>query len=86
METFLNRLETNVDLIMLWPNWLGLRPGSMAQRGGGMDGQMDVQTDGKSPHSTELRPLSGPLPKKSILLLIFLITNLKLDDTDTPTN
>ena len=27
-------------------------------------GQTDVRTDGKSPHSTGLRPLSGPLPKK----------------------
>ena len=36
--------------------------------GGQTDGQMegctDVRTDGKSPHSTGLRPLSGPLPKK----------------------
>ena len=32
----------------------------MAQRRGRTDGR----TDGKSPHSTGLRPLSGPLPKK----------------------
>ena len=30
----------------------------------GGDGRTDVRTDGKSPHSTGLRPLSGPLPKK----------------------
>ena len=30
-------------------------------RGG--DGRTNVRTDGKSPHSTGLRPLSGPLPK-----------------------
>ena len=41
--------------------WLGLRPGWMAHRGG-MYGQTDLRTDGKSPHSTELYPLSGPLP------------------------
>ena len=27
-----------------------------------MDGRTNGQTDGKSPHSTGLRPLSGPLP------------------------
>ena len=31
---------------------------------GQMDGMMDGQRDGKSPVSTRLRPLSGPLPKK----------------------
>ena len=31
----------------------------------GENGQADEQTDGKSPHSTGLRTLSGPLPKKS---------------------
>ena len=44
----------------------------MAQRGGRTDGRTYVRTDGrtdgrtygKSPHSTGLRPLSGPLPKK----------------------
>ena len=47
----------------LWaiqPGWLGLRPGWMAQRGG--DRRTDGRTDGKSPHSTGLCPLSGPLP------------------------
>merc|ERR1712015_325181 len=43
----------------LRPDWLGLRPGWMSQGGGRTYGQ----TDGKSPHSTGLRPLSGPLPK-----------------------
>ena len=34
-------------------------------RGGGRtDERTDEQTYGKSPHSTGLRPLSGPLPKK----------------------
>ena len=32
-----------------------------SQRG---DVRTDVRTDGISPHSTGLRPLSGPLPKK----------------------
>ena len=30
---------------------------------GGMDGRTNEQTNGKSPHSTGLHPLSGPLPK-----------------------
>ena len=30
----------------------------------GADERMYERTDGKSPHSTGLRPLSGPLPKK----------------------
>ena len=34
---------------------------------GRTDGQMDERTNGKSPHSTGLCPLSGPLPKKIIL-------------------
>ena len=36
---------------------------------GGTDGRTDGRTDGISPHSTGLRPLSGPLPKKSISCL-----------------
>ena len=31
----------------------------------GGDVHTDGRTDGKSPHSTGLRPLLGPLPKKS---------------------
>ena len=42
----------------LRPGWMGLRPDWLAQRGG-----TDKRTDGKSPHSTVLCPLSGPLPK-----------------------
>ena len=42
--------------------WLGLRPGWLAQRGELMDEQTDEWKKGKSPHSTGLRPLSGPLP------------------------
>ena len=50
--------------------WLGLRPGWMAQRGGrtdvrSTDGRTNKRMDGKSPHSTGLCPLSGPLSKKS---------------------
>ena len=41
---------------------LGLRPGWMAQRGSVMNGQ----TDGRSAHSTGLRPLSEPWAKTSI--------------------
>ena len=33
---------------------------------GGTDERTDERTNGKSPHSTGLRPLSGPLPKKPI--------------------
>ena len=36
----------------------------------GGDGQTYVQTDGKSPHSTGLRPLSRPLPKKKSLWIV----------------
>ena len=43
----------------LRPGWLGLRPGWLAQRGE----QTNGRTNRKSPHSTGLRPLSGPLPK-----------------------
>ena len=32
---------------------------------GGMNGRTNERTDGKSPHSTGLCPLSGPLPKKT---------------------
>ena len=45
--------------------------GSWALEGGNgqsdirMSGRMDVRTDGKSPHSTGLCPLSGPLPRYS---------------------
>ena len=47
--------------------WLGLRPGWMAQREDEqMNGQTNVQTEGKLPHSTGLRPLSGSLPKKGV--------------------
>ena len=42
--------------------WLGLRPGWMAQRGERTDGLTNERTNGKSPHSTGLCPLSGPLP------------------------
>ena len=39
---------------------------------------MDSQTDGrmnrKSPHSTRLRPLSGPLPKKGFICLAGWLT------------
>merc|ERR1712212_102119 len=53
----------------LRPGWLGLRTGWMAQRG---DRRTDVRTygrtDGKSPHSTGLCPLSVPLPKKNVLV------------------
>ena len=48
----------------LRPGWLGLRPGWMAQRG---EGRTDESTYRKSPHSTGLCPLSGPLPKKASL-------------------
>merc|ERR1712015_178893 len=34
-------------------------------RGG--DGRTNERTNGKSPHSTGLRPLLGPLPKKSVI-------------------
>ena len=47
----------------LRPGWLSFRPGWMALRGG-MDGLTNRRTDGKSPHSTGLCPLSGTLPKK----------------------
>ena len=30
---------------------------------------MKGQTDGKSPHSTGLRPLPGPLPKKETIIM-----------------
>ena len=46
--------------------WLGLRPGWMAQRGGQTNIRTDEQTNGKSPHSTGLCPLSGPLPKNQM--------------------
>ena len=41
-----------------WPR------GGNGRTDGRMDGRTDVRTDGrtKSPHSTGLRPLSGPLP------------------------
>ena len=32
---------------------------------GWTDGRTDVRTNKKSPHSTELRPLLGPLPKNA---------------------
>ena len=35
---------------------------------GPLYGWMDVRRDGISPHSTGLRPLSGPLPKKAFTL------------------
>ena len=35
---------------------------------GRTDGQTDGRTNGKAPHSTGLRPLSGPLPKKPNIL------------------
>jgi hypothetical protein len=46
----------------LRPGWMGLRSGWMAPRGDKWG--MKVWTNGKSPHFTELCPLSGPLPKK----------------------
>ena len=47
-------------------DWLGLRPAWLAlgPSRGGMDVRMNERTYGKSPHSTGLRPLSGPLPRK----------------------
>ena len=42
----------------LRPSWLGLRPGWIAQR----EEWTDRRMNGKSPHSTGLCPLSGPLP------------------------
>ena len=41
--------------------FLGVRPDWLSLRGG--IGGMDEGVNGKSPHSTRLRPLSGPLPK-----------------------
>ena len=53
----------------LWALQPGLRP---SQAWGGTYGRTDERTDkqtyGKSPHSTGLRPLSGPLPKKLSLI------------------
>ena len=53
--------------LLEWPECLQAEPLGL-QGGLGGDGQMDGQTDGLtngiSPHSTELCPLSGPLPKK----------------------
>ena len=50
--------------LALRPDWLGLRPAWLAlgPLRGGTDGRMDRWTVGKAPHSTGLRPLSGPLP------------------------
>ena len=53
--------------LALRPGWMGLRPAWLAlgpSRGDGpMYVWMYVQTDGKSPHSSGLCPLSGLLPK-----------------------
>ena len=46
----------------LRPGWLGFRPGWMAQRGERTYVRTNKPTDGKSPHSTGLCPLSGLLP------------------------
>ena len=51
--------------LALRPDWLGLRPSWHSlgpSRGGWTDKRTNERTDGKSPHSTGLRPLSGPLP------------------------
>ena len=45
----------------------GGRPLEQAGRPQGGDGRTDERTDGISPHSTGLRPLPGPLPKKLLL-------------------
>ena len=45
---------------------MGQPEGSEGQPGGGTDGRTDERTDGNSPHSTGLRPLPGPLPKKCL--------------------
>ena len=45
----------------------GLRAWGMGKQ---MDGWMDGQMAGISPHSTGLFPLSGPLPKKENLHLV----------------
>ena len=38
-----------------------------------MDGWVDGYLDGKSPHSTGLRPLLGPLLKKCIFFISLLL-------------
>ena len=43
---------------------------------GWTDGCMDLRTDGKSPHSTGLCHLSGPLPKKQPMAVLFLAVML----------
>ena len=51
----------------LRPAWLALRPAWLALGPSreGTDGLIDGWTDGKSPHSTALCPLTGPLPRYS---------------------
>lgn len=44
-----------------WEACLGPWEAGLERRG---DGRTNVQMDGISPHSTELCPLRGPLPKK----------------------
>ena len=46
----------------------GQLEGLRASRGG-TDERTNERTDGKSPHSTGLCPLPGPLPKKEILYI-----------------
>ena len=64
-------LALRPDWLALRPAWLGLRPAWLAlgPSRGGMDGRMDGRTygwtDGKSPRSTGLHPLLGPLPRCS---------------------
>ena len=55
----------------------GLPEGSDRRASGGTDVRTDGWTDGISPHSTGLRPLSGPLPKKKKNICIFLRTSTK---------
>ena len=68
MDLMPGRLGLRPGWLGLSPGWLGLRPGRIAQSGGRTHRQIDKwtskQTYRKSLHSTELCPLSGPLPQK----------------------